>query len=286
MPTTTGFNTLMYISYRVGGELIGNASWTGVALRDVLLRAGVDPEAAYLKFTSADNYEESLPIAAAMHEDVRLVWRMNNAPLTRKHGFPLRALVPGRYGMKNPKWITRLTLEREEAEGYWAARGWSHTAFVQTMSRFDVPGRNSRIVAGLSALRGIAFAGERGISGVEISTDHGETWNDARVHQPLSDFTWVRWQYDFEARPPGTPSSCAPQTGAAQRKCRRRAILFRRARPATTAGPSRSPEVLEPEILARADFHLHSTRRSWRAGGRTIRSLDEPPWRALTRGLS
>ena len=69
--------------------------------------------------------------------------------------------------MKNPKWITRLTLEREETEGYWAARGWSRTAFVQAMSRFDVPGRNSRIVAGLNALRGVAFAGERGISRVE-----------------------------------------------------------------------------------------------------------------------
>ena len=202
MPTTTGFNTLMCISYRVGGELISNASWTGVALRDLLLRAGVDPEAAFLRFTSADDYEESLPLEAAMDQDVRLVWLMNDAPLTRKHGFPLRALVPGRYGMKNPKWITRITLESQEEEGYWAARGWSRTAFIQTMSRFDVPGRNSRIVAGLNALRGVAFAGERGISRVEVSVDSGETWNDATVHPPLSDFTWVRWQYDFEALPP------------------------------------------------------------------------------------
>ena len=202
MPVTTGFNTLMCISYRVGGELIGNAGWTGVALRDVLQRAGVDPEAAYLKFTSADDYTESLPLEAAMDEDARLVWLMNDEPLTRKHGFPLRALVPGRYGMKNPKWITRLTLEPEEVEGYWAARGWSRSAFIQTMSRFDVPGRNTRIAAGLSALRGVAFAGERGISRVEVSVDSGESWTDAEVRPPLSDLSWVRWEHDFQAEPP------------------------------------------------------------------------------------
>ncbi len=202
MPVTTDFNTLMCISYRVGGELIGNAGWTGVALRDVLQRAGVDAEAAYLKFTSADDYTESLPLEAAMDEDARLVWLMNDEPLTRKHGFPLRALVPGRYGMKNPKWITRLTLEPEESEGYWAARGWSRSAFIQTMSRFDVPGRNSRIAAGLSALRGVAFAGERGISRVEVSIDSGESWADAEVRPPLSDLSWVRWEHDFQAEPP------------------------------------------------------------------------------------
>ena len=131
-----------------------------------------------------------------------LVWLMNGEPLTRKHGFPLRALVPGRYGMKNPKWITDLTLERKEPEGYWAARGWSRTAFIQPMSRFDVPGRNNRVPAGLSPLRGIAFAGERGIARVEVSVDGGVTWNDATLQPPLSDFTWLRWHYDFEAKPP------------------------------------------------------------------------------------
>ena len=202
MPVTTGFNTLMCISYRVGGKLISNAGWTGVALRDVLQRAGIDPQTAQVKFTSADDYTESLPLDAALDRDVRLVWLMNGQPLTRKHGFPLRALVPGRYGMKNPKWITRITLQRDEAVGYWAARGWSRSAFIRTMSRFDVPGRNRRIAPGLSPLRGIAFGGDRGISRIEVSIDGGENWDDATVHPPLSDFTWVRWQYDFQAQPP------------------------------------------------------------------------------------
>ena len=94
MPVTTGFNTLMCISYRVGGKLISNAGWTGVALRDVLQRAGIDPQAAQVKFTSADDYTESLPLDAALDRDVRLVWLMNGQPLTRKHGFPLRRLCP------------------------------------------------------------------------------------------------------------------------------------------------------------------------------------------------
>ena len=137
------------ISYRVGGRLISNASWTGVALRDVLDRAGPAASATHVRFTSADDYSESLPLSAAMDPDVRLVWQMNGEPLTRKHGYPLRAIVPSRYGMKNPKWITGLTLLDRNHRGYWAARGWSETAFIQTMSRFGRP-RPRRAGAGRS----------------------------------------------------------------------------------------------------------------------------------------
>ena len=201
LPMTRDYNTLMCISYRIGGRLISNASWTGAALRDVLDLAGPRPEATHLRFTSADDYTESLPLAVAMDPDVRLVWLMNDEPLTRKHGYPLRAIVPGRYGMKNPKWITDLTLLDQDHSGYWVERGWSSTAFIQTMSRFDVPARMAEVQAGPAGLRGIAFGGDRGIQAVEVSLDGGETWRAARVHPPLSRYSWVRWEYDYTASP-------------------------------------------------------------------------------------
>ena len=203
LPTTTDTNTLICISNRVGGQLISNATWSGAQLREVLERAGVQPAARFLKFTSADDYTESLPLDAALDENVRLVWLMNEEPLTRKHGYPLRAIIPGRYGMKNPKWITRITLQEEETRGYWVQRGWSLTAFIKTMSRIDVPGRGSHTVPGPSGVRGIAFAGDRGIDRLEVSLDDGETWHEARLERPISPFSWTRWQYDYQAETQG-----------------------------------------------------------------------------------
>ena len=203
LPTTTDTNTLICISNRVGDQLISNATWSGAQLREILERAGVQPAARFLKFTSADDYTESLPLDAALDENVRLVWLMNEEPLTRKHGYPLRAIIPGRYGMKNSKWITQITLQEEETRGYWVQRGWSLTAFIKTMSRIDVPGRGSHTVPGPSGVRGIAFAGDRGIDHLEVSLDDGETWHEARLEQLLSPFSWTRWQYDYEAETQG-----------------------------------------------------------------------------------
>ena len=206
LPAATDYNTLICISYRVGGRLISNASWTGVALRDVLDRAGPAASATHVRFTSADDYSESLPLSAAMDPDVRLVWQMNGEPLTRKHGYPLRAIVPSRYGMKNPKWITGLTLLDRNHRGYWAARGWSETAFIQTMSRFDVPARGARVRAGPAGLRGIAFAADRGIAAVEVSLDDGATWQAARVEDALSRFSWVAVGVRLHGRARASPA--------------------------------------------------------------------------------
>ena len=198
-PSEETMNTLMCISYDPGDNLISNARWTGASLRDVLERAGVLPQATHLQFTSADDYVESHSLAYVQDPRVRLVWEMNGEPLPYKHGFPVRLLAPGRYGIKNPKWITRITLIEGDIKGYWQQRGWDQDGFIKTMSRIDVPSRGVRGAPGRTLVQGIAFAGERGIERVEVSTDDGVTWSDAELHDPFAPLAWRFWSFEFDA---------------------------------------------------------------------------------------
>ena len=198
-PSEETMNTLMCISYEPGDNLISNARWTGASLRTLLDRAGVLPQATHLQFTSADDYVESHSLAYAQDPRVRLVWEMNGEPLPYKHGFPLRLLAPGRYGIKNPKWITRITLIEGDIKGYWQQRGWDQHGFIKTMSRIDVPSRGVRGTPVRTRVEGIAFAGERGIERVEVSTDDGVTWSDAELHDPFAPLAWRFWSFEFDA---------------------------------------------------------------------------------------
>ncbi|PZC50391.1 MAG: DMSO/TMAO reductase YedYZ, molybdopterin-dependent catalytic subunit [Chloroflexi bacterium] len=198
-PAAESMNTLMCISYELGDELISNARWVGTSLQTVLDRAGVLPEATHIQFTSADDYVESHSVLYVQDPRVRLVWEMNAEPLPHKHGFPLRLLAPGRYGIKNPKWITRITLIDGNIQGYWQQRGWSQEGFIQTMSRIDVPPQGGRRAAGQTLVQGIAFAGDRGIDRVEVSTDDGATWTDAEVEDPFAPLAWRFWSFTFDA---------------------------------------------------------------------------------------
>ena len=198
-PAEETMNTLMCISYEPGDNLISNARWTGASLRSLLDRAGVLPQATHLQFTSADDYVESHSLAYAQDPRVRLVWEMNGEPLPYKHGFPARLLAPGRYGIKNPKWITRITLIEGDIEGYWQQRGWDQDGFIKTMSRIDVPSRGVRGTPVRTRVEGIAFAGERGIERVEVSTDDGVTWSDAELHDAFAPLAWRFWSFEFDA---------------------------------------------------------------------------------------
>lgn len=131
--------TLSCISNPVGGPLLGNALWTGFTVSDLLRRVGVQGGAKYIVWRAADGYEESLPLGEAFEQDVMLVYAQNGEALTNKHGFPLRVLIPGRYGMKQPRWITEIRLTDRDVPGYWVKRGWSKTAHVELTSRIDEP---------------------------------------------------------------------------------------------------------------------------------------------------
>lgn len=195
MPAAEGFATLACISNWVGGELIGNGLWRGVPFETVLRDAGVGEGVVDVVFTALDGYTDSIPIERALQPGSLLAYDLNSAPLPGKNGAPLRAVVPGIFGMKNVKWITSIELVAIDYKGYWQRRGWDDRAEYQTMSRIDVARATT---AGQPAtIAGIAFAGDRGVARVEVSTDGGATWSDAEIRPPLSPFTWVLWQFPW-----------------------------------------------------------------------------------------
>jgi DMSO/TMAO reductase YedYZ molybdopterin-dependent catalytic subunit len=195
---------MMCISNPTGGGLIGNTRWKGVRLADLLKRAAPKQGVVDLKMSAVDGYTDSIPLDKAMDPDVMLVWEMDGQPLTSQHGFPARLLVPGIYGMKHVKWLTTIELVDYDFKGFWQgpSQGWSDPAPVNTMSRIDFPNK-ATLPVGTNALSGIAFAGDRSISKVEISTDGGKSWNEAYLMPPLSSTSWVLWGYDWTSTEPG-----------------------------------------------------------------------------------
>lgn len=201
MPAVEQYATFQCISNEVGGYLAGTALWKGVPLRDLLALVRPLGSARHLWFESTDDYTEDLPLAFAMLDGVMLAYDMNGVPLPHDHGFPLRLVAPGKYGMKQPKWIHSISLRPEAEDGYWARRGWDTEAGVQTSGRIDVPKQRALIEARSVLVQGIAFAGRRGIQRVEVSTDGGVTWGEATLKQPLSPYAWVLWQYAWQDVP-------------------------------------------------------------------------------------
>jgi DMSO/TMAO reductase YedYZ molybdopterin-dependent catalytic subunit len=202
LPHVTSERTLVCISNPVGGDLIGNVVWSGVRVRDLLQSAGVQPGARWVIWRSSDGYVESLPLAAALEQDVLLAFEINGQPLTRRHGFPLRVLIPDRLGMKQPKWITAIELSATEIPGYWAERGWSRTGRIEPMSRIDEPRQGNVLRAGqVTEIRGVAFAGTRTISKVEVSTDGGQSWLAAQLKARRNAHTWTLWSLTWTPTP-------------------------------------------------------------------------------------
>ncbi len=201
LPRVEGERTLECISNEVvtWGGLAGNQRWAGVRLLDLLAEVGVRPEATHVLWRSADGYTESLPLAE-VDDGVWLVDEMGppGTPLTVEHGFPLRVLVAGRYGMKQPKWLTEIRLADHDEPGYWETRGWDEAAVVRTWSRIDEPRSGDGVPVGRPFdVFGVAFAGSRGIRRVEVSADEGRTWADAELEAVVpgaGPSVWRRWR--------------------------------------------------------------------------------------------
>ena len=206
MPSVEEYVTLECISNKVGGDLISTAIWKGVRLSYLLDKAAIKPNVKYVVFRCADGYDVGIPIERSQMEGTILAYDMNYSPLTPKHGFPVRAIVPGLYGMMNPKWITEIELVDKVYEGYWQRLGWANNAEDKTGSSILIPGQaparqRFRKLDETGApsdgskvpIAGIAFAGDRGIAKIEVSNDGGTTWKTAQVKDPLSQYTWVLW---------------------------------------------------------------------------------------------
>jgi DMSO/TMAO reductase YedYZ molybdopterin-dependent catalytic subunit len=207
LPAVTQYVTLECISNNVGGYQISTGEFAGAPLKAVLDLAGVQSAATLVVFKSRDGYTESLPLSLVQQSpEILLAHTLDGAPLPNAHGFPARILVPGHYGMKGPKWVEDIELATGTSNGYWENQGWNPDAAVKTMSRIDQPQDGALLKVGSVEVSGIAFAGKRGISSVEISTDGGRTWSPATVKPPLSSLTWVIWTASW------TPTSAGAYT--------------------------------------------------------------------------
>ena len=205
MPSVPQIATLECISNKIANDFIGTAIWNGIKLKDLLEESGVKPNAKYIVFRCADGYDVGIPLERGLQEGSILAYGMNGETLDAKHGYPVRAIIPGLYGMMNPKWITEIELIDGIYEGYWQKKGWANNARYNTHSYIVVPGnapirKNFRNLGSLNIvvgeqipIAGVAFAGDRGISRIQVSADDGATWMDAKIKDPLSPYSWVIW---------------------------------------------------------------------------------------------
>ncbi len=201
-PSVERYQTLECISNEVGGDLISNAKWKGIRMRDILALARVSQKATTIIMRSTDGYSESMSLAVAMDPESLLAYEMNGEKLPQKHGAPVRVLFLNRYGMKQPKWLTSIEVADHSHTGYWEQQGWNREAIVKTNSAFRVETAEGPVLA----LGGWAFAGSRGISKVEISPDDGKTWIPAAMKEPLGVNCWQFWSAEWKPPRPGSYS--------------------------------------------------------------------------------
>jgi DMSO/TMAO reductase YedYZ molybdopterin-dependent catalytic subunit len=188
--------TLECIGNPVGGTAISNALWEGVMLRKILEKANPRPGIIKVAFFAADGYTDSIPYELALSDDVFVAFRMNGDPLPQEHGYPLRVVVPGIFGMKNVKWLSKIELMNYDFKGYWEKDGWSDEAVIPVMSEVLMPMDGKTIPFGHYVMGGIAFGGRHGISRVQVSID-GQSWQEAEIKPPLSKWAWTLWRYDW-----------------------------------------------------------------------------------------
>jgi DMSO/TMAO reductase YedYZ molybdopterin-dependent catalytic subunit len=202
-PSVSEIVTLECVGNSVAGDAIGTALWEGVPLRALLEEAGSSSKVRDVVFHAADGYSDSISLDRALARDVFVAYKMNGVPLPQGHGFPARIIVPGIYGMKNVQWLTEIELVEEDYQGYYQREGWSDDATVKTMSRIDLPGHGETIRGPDYIVRGLAFAGTRGVGQVEVSTDGGKGWNPAVLKPAMSPYAWVFWEYRWTLPSPG-----------------------------------------------------------------------------------
>jgi hypothetical protein len=190
--------TISCVSNNVGGDLVGNAKWTGVRLVELLDRAGVHNDASQIVGRSVDGWTAGFPTEVAYDgRDPLLAVGMNGGPLPPAHGYPARLIVPGLYGyVSATKWIEEIELTRwDDFDGYWISRGWSKSGPIKTQSRIDTPRRGQDIPGSPAVLAGVAWAPLKRVERVEVSIDDGG-WLEADLTSPLSDAAWVQWKVE------------------------------------------------------------------------------------------
>lgn len=213
---------------------VGTAEWTGVPLHVLLERAGLEDDACEIVLEGADRgmpsqlplppepitYARSVTRAKAMREEVLIAYEMNGRDLAPNHGFPVRVVVPGHYGMASVKWLTNVTAVREPFTGYWQTSDYGYWDRVdgkpvrRALSQIEVKSEilRPRIYETLSpnerhTIFGVAWAGEVNVDSIAVSTDGGRSWSEATFLDPARQYAWRRWTLDWL-----TPDKPGPYT--------------------------------------------------------------------------
>ena len=201
LPSIEKYITQSCISNPISGSLISTVLWKGVSMQEVLKKVDLPENTTHLLITSADGFYETVSLEEINgNRWVMLAYDWGGEPLPVRNGFPLRIHIPDHYGMKQPKWIIRIEALGYDLDGYWVERTWDKQAFVRATSVIDTVATENVITDGdrkLIPVGGIAWAGARGISKVEVSVDDGD-WVEAELREPLSDEAWVIWRYDWQ----------------------------------------------------------------------------------------
>ncbi|MFB6095944.1 MAG: molybdopterin-dependent oxidoreductase [Haloferacaceae archaeon] len=189
-PTEHQFVTLRCVGESLNGYKMDNALWTGLSVSGLLDEAG--PNGRYVVLRATDDYFEEFPLSALRRGF--LAYGMNGEALPRRHGYPVRALIPGHWGEINVKWLDEIEVRDEPLKGYWERRGWHGTGPVNTVAKLHARTRDGDRVR----VAGHAYAGTRGIDRVEVSTDGGDSWAEATLSEPLpGEDVWRQWTYAY-----------------------------------------------------------------------------------------
>jgi DMSO/TMAO reductase YedYZ molybdopterin-dependent catalytic subunit len=220
-------------------EAVGTAEWTGTPLAALLREAGASPDAVDVVFTGADHgvergvvqdYQRSLPLPEALREEALLVYEMNGAVLPVQHGFPVRLVIPGWYGMAQVKWLTRITVAARPFDGYQNAVAYRlkqdsddagepvtrirPRALMIPPGHPDFMSRNRFLNPGIHELTGRAWSGQAPVARVEVSVDSGQSWSDAELEPPPGPWAWSRWRAQWTVTEPGRYELLARATDA------------------------------------------------------------------------
>jgi DMSO/TMAO reductase YedYZ molybdopterin-dependent catalytic subunit len=195
MDSVLRFKTLRCVSDPLNGKNMDNALWRAIPIKDVIEKA--NPQGEFVMLHATDGYYEEFPVAAL--ETGLLAYAKDGGVLPRQHGHPVRALIPGHWGEIDVKWIDEIEILDRPAKGFWEKKGWHGTGPATTVAKLHA---TNQLDSGRMQVGGHAYAGTRGIKRVEVSTDGGDSWNEATLSEPLSasidNDVWRQWMYVYE----------------------------------------------------------------------------------------